>query len=104
MKIEGKGKYMLQVGDSQSNINHSLHNALQGLNCASMNHVENIIDNGHFRLVPFGRNMLLQWVNERNEVISISFPVILDLDGNFSCIPPNFMSCFSFFPFDKNYL
>lgn len=82
----------------QLNINHSLHNALQKPNCASMNYVENVIDNGHFQLVPFETNKL-QLVNERNEVISISFPAIINMEGNFSCIPPTFVSSLSFFPF-----
>lgn len=88
--------------NSQSNINHFLHNALQKPNCASMNYAEYVIDNGHFQLVPFETSKL-QWVNERNEVISISFPAIIDLEGNFSCIPPNYVSWFSSIPFDNNH-
>ena len=80
---------------SQSNYNQSLNNALQRTNLVSMNHLEDVIDNGRFRQVPSTQNML-QWVNERNEVISISFPAILNMEGEFSCIPPNFVSHFNF--------
>ena len=88
--------------NSQSNINHFLHNALQKPNCVSTNYAEYVIDNGHFQLVPFETSKL-QWVNESNEVISISFPAIIDLEGNFSCIPPNYVSWFSSIPFDNNH-
>ena len=80
---------------SQFNLNQLLHNALQRTNLASMNHLEDVIDNGRFRQIPLTRNML-QWVDQRNEVISISFPAILNKEGNFSCIPPNFVSHLNF--------
>ena len=79
----------------------SLHNALQKPNCASTNHLEHIIDNGRFRHLPCEQNTL-QWVNNNNEIISIAFPAILDLDGSLSCIPPTFVSSFHIFPFSKN--
>ena len=45
---------------------------------------------------------VLQWVDERNEMLSISFPAILDLDGAYSCIPPNFVSFFFHFSLFKH--
>ena len=78
----------------------ALHNALQKSNCASTNHLEHIINSGRFRHLSCEQNTL-QWVNNNNEIISIAFPAILDLDGSFSCIPPTFVSSFHFFPFSK---
>ena len=70
-------------------------NILQTSNCASIDHLQNVVDIGRFRLLPSQRNVL-QWVDERNEMLSISFPAILDLDGAYGCIPPNFVSFFFF--------
>ena len=78
--------------NSQSNVINSLHIALQKPNCAS-NDLETVINNGGFRFVHFQDNVL-RLVNERNEILSISFPAVLDLDGNYSCIPPNFVIFF----------
>ena len=50
----------------------SLHVVLQKPDCASINNLENIIENGQFCVVPFQRDRL-QWIDERNEMISISF-------------------------------
>ena len=84
--------------ECQSNMDHSLHVVLQRSNCASILHLENVIENGRFRVVSSQRNRL-QWVDERNEIISISFPAVLDLYGDYSCIPPNFVgfSCCSIY-------
>ena len=81
--------------NSQSNVINSLHIALQKPNCAS-NDLETVINNGGFRFVHFQDNVL-RLVNERNEILSISFPAVLDLDGNYSCIPPNFVIFFFYF-------
>ena len=66
-------------------------NVLQTSNCASIDHLQNVVNIGRFRLLPSERN-ILQWVDERNEMISISFLAILDLNGAYGCIPPNFVS------------
>ena len=45
--------------NSQLNINRSLHTALQNSTCTSMKNLDDVIENGHFRFVPFEQNMLL---------------------------------------------
>ena len=85
---------------SQSNVINSLHIALQKPNCAS-NDLEVFINNGSFRFLRVQENVL-RLVNETNEILSISFPAVLDLDGTYSCIPPNsviFILFFALFPF-----
>ena len=69
--------------DSELNLNRSLHTALQNSSCASLKKIEEVVENGHFHFLPFERNKL-QWVDEKKEVISICFPAILDLDGQFT--------------------
>ena len=82
----------------QSNVINSLHIDLQKPNCASID-LETVINNACFRFVRFQENVL-RLVDERNENLSISFPAVLDLDGTYSCIPPNFVIFFFFlFPF-----
>ena len=51
--------------ECQSNIDHSLRVVLQRSNCASIVHLENVIENGRFHVVPSQQNRL-QWVDERN--------------------------------------
>ena len=84
--------------NSELNLNRSLHIALQNSGCASLKSLEEIVENGHFHFLPFERNKL-QWVDEKKEVISICFPAILDLDGQFTCLSSNFVSYFFFFLF-----
>ena len=81
--------------DSELNLNRSLHTALQNSSCASLKKIEEVVENGHFHFLPFERNKL-QWVDEKKEVISICFPAILDLDGQFTCLSSNFVSYLSF--------
>ena len=81
--------------DSELNLNRSLNTALQNSSCASLKKIEEVVENGHFHFLPFERNKL-QWVDEKKEVISICFPAILDLDGQFTCLSSNFVSYLSF--------
>ena len=69
--------------ECQLNMDHSLQVVLQRSNCASIVHLKNVIENGWFHVVSSQRNRL-QWVDERNEMISISFPAVLDLDGDYT--------------------
>lgn len=78
-------------------------NSLQISNYASLDHLENVVNNGRFRLLSFEQN-LLQWVDENNEMISISFPAILDLEGCYNCIPPDFVSSSTLFSTRKQSL
>lgn len=75
------------ANDRRSKILELLTSFLQEKKCASMDDFESIVNSGRFELSS--QQEVLYWVDRRNEIICISFPAILNLEGQYGCLPPS---------------
>ena len=61
----------------------SFNTLLKKENCASTRRLVKIIEGGRFQLISSeNEDNKLRFLDEENEIVSISFPAILDLKGN----------------------
>jgi hypothetical protein len=75
---------------TQSKLNEILHAVLRDCNCENLDMwVESIIQSGHFRVVS-DKEESLYCVDENDDLLSMTFPAMLDVKGEYSRISPYF--------------